>query len=214
MFLASVQIWIFSIPEIATAVNMRLGFEYGLLGQRDLSFSPRRVVYHNVLVDFVAAEAEDALGAELEGYDRNLFLSGGGEQVAQAADRLRQQLQTARDDFARIREALEHERARGSDCSHHGFALAVTEFERPLSAATAVSQRMAYVLKNAKPGPSASSQHQQQQKQSSGFSGRGNGGFWAKRRQELKAKKAKPGAGAVSGSGKAPFLGYSGKKKN
>ena len=193
------------------AVNLRLDYVNGLLGSHDLNFSSRRVVLHNVLVGYVAAEAQEALRVEADLYDRGLFLAG-GEEAALAADRLIQQLQTAKDDFAKICEALEHERGRATDCSHHGFPLAVTEFERPLTATTAVSQRMAYVLKHAKPSPPGASGHQQ--KQTPGTSGKNNGGggFWAKRRQEQKAKKGKA-AGAGATSGKAPFLGYSNQKK-
>ena len=71
---------------------------------------------------------------------------------------------------------------------------------------------MAYVLKHAKPNPLGASGRQQ--KQTPGSSGKPNGGrgFWAKRRQEQKAKKGKA-AGAGAASGKAPFLGYSNQKK-
>ena len=194
------------------AVNLRLDYVNGLMGSQDLNFSSRRVVLHNVLVGYVAAEAKEALRVEADLYDRGLFLAG-GEEAAMAADRLVQQLQTAKDDFAKICSALEHERGRATDCSHHGFPLAVTEFERPLTASTAVSQRMAYVLKHAKPSPQGASGRQQKQIPGPSGESSGGGGFWAKRRQEQKAKKGKA-AGASAASGKAPFLGYSNQKKN
>ena len=191
------------------AVNLRLEYVNGLMGSQDLNYSSRRVVLHNVLVGYVAAEAVEALRVESDLYDRSQFLAG-GEEAAMAADRLMQQLQTAKGDFAKITEALEHERGRATDCSHHGFPLAVTEFERPLTANTAVSQRMAYVLKHAKPGPPDASGRQQKQTPGSG-KGNGGGGFWAKRRQEQKAKKGKESEAAAA-SGKAPFLGYTNQK--
>ena len=89
------------------------------VGAQDLNYSPRRVVLRNVLVGYVAAEAGEALHVETEMYDRSQFWAG-GEEAANAADRLLQQLQTAKDDFAKISAAVEHERGRATDCSHHG----------------------------------------------------------------------------------------------
>ena len=91
------------------------------------------------------------------------------------------------------------------DVSRFGYQLAVEDYEKPAPTTSESAARTEYVLRQAKRDPQGQQPPKVQQSQTRRQGGGGTG-FWQARRQQLKADKAK------GGSGKAPFMGYSGTK--
>ena len=131
-----------------------------------------------------------------------------GDKALPLVGRLAEALFAAQADIRRLRESFKHEQERSMDVSRFGFKLAVEDYERPAPTTNDSAARMDFVLRQAKRDPVSRQQPpfvQQSQNQAQRQGG-GGSGYWQARRQRLKAEKAK------SGSGKAPFVGYSGTK--
>ena len=131
-----------------------------------------------------------------------------GDKALPLVGRLAEALFAAQADIRRLRESFKHKQERSMDVSRFGFKLAVEDYERPAPTTNDSAARMDFVLRQAKRDPVSRQQPpfvQQSQNQAQRQGG-GGSGYWQARRQRLKAEKAK------SGSGKAPFVGYSGTK--
>ena len=159
-------------------------------------------------MEHLASATVDGVAAALACYSE----SPGDERSLPLVGRLAEALQAAQADIQRLRESFKHELERGMDVSRFGYRLAVEDFERPAPTTTSSAARMEYVLRQAKRAPQGQ-QHQalgvqqsQTLRQGGGSSSGGGSGYWQARRAKLKAEKAK------GGSGKAPFVGYSGAK--
>ena len=209
--LDGVHSFVFAVQ--AVALNSRLEAQYGLLGHGGHLYQPRRVIFHNMVLEHLAAATEDGISAALGSYSASLDGDLDPQDLLQSR-RLAAALQAALKDVQRMKVSFEHERSRSQDTSRFGFRLAVDEFERPAPTASADVVRMDYVLRQAKRDSGGQPQLQPQvlQTQTPRQGGGGGTGFWQKRKQQKKAEKSK------GASGKAPFIGYSGaknaKKKN
>ena len=195
----------------AVALNSRLEAQYGLLGHGGHLFPPRRVLFHNMVLEHLATATMDGISASLGRYTASLDGDLDPRDLVQSR-RLETALRAALHDVRQMQSAFEHERGRSQDTSRFGFRLAVEEFERPAPTASEDAVRMDYVLRQAKRDSGGPPPPHVPQTQTPRQGGGGGSGFWQKRKQQKKAEKAK------GSSGKAPFVGYSGvknaKKKN
>ena len=156
-------------------------------------------------MDHMARVTEDGVASALMCYRD----SPSEDKALPLVGRLAEALYAAQADIRRLRESFQHEQERGMDTSRFGFRLAVEDYERPAPTTSDSAARMEFVLRQAKRDPPSHQQPQPvQQSQSAQRQGGGGSGYWQARRQRLKAEKAK------GGSGKAPFVGYSGAKNN
>ena len=130
------------------------------------------------------------------------------EKTLPLVGRLAEALYAAQADIRRLRESFQHEQGRSMDVSRFGYRLAVKEYERPAPTTTDSAARMEYVLRQAKRDPHSLQQPPSVQQSQTPRQGGGGSGYWQACRQKMKAEKAK------GGSGKAPFVGYSGAKNN
>ena len=195
----------YSIAVQAVALNSLLQSQYGLLQYGGHSYPPNRILFHNLVLDHLANATEDGVASALACYRD----SSQEEKTLPLVGRLAEALYAAQADIRRLRETFQHEQERSMDVSRFGYKLAVEEYERPAPTTNDSAARMEFVLKQAKRGPTSQQQPPVQQSQSQAQrQGGGGSGYWQARRQRLKAEKAK------GGSGKAPFVGYTGTKAN
>ena len=156
-------------------------------------------------MEHLASATVDGVAAALTCYRE----SPGDERSLPLVGRLADALQAAQADIQMLRESFKHELERGMDVSRFGYRLAVEDFERPAPTTSSSAARMEFVLRQAKRAPQGQQQAlgvQQSQTLRQGSGNGGGSGYWQARRAKLKAEKAK------GGSGKAPFVGYSGAK--
>ena len=133
----------------AVALNSRLEAQYGLLGHGGHLYPPRRVIFHNMVLEHLAAATMKGLSAALGDYSASLDGDLDPRDLVQSR-RLAHSLQAVLKDVQQMKSSFEHERSRSQDASRFGFHLAVEDFEQPSPTASADTVRMDYVLWQAK----------------------------------------------------------------
>ena len=107
----------FFIAVRAVAFNSHLQSQYGLIQNGGHTYPPKRVLFHNLVLDHLANATGDGVAAALACYGS----SSREDKALPLVGRLAEALFAAQADIQRLRESFQHEQERSKDVSRFGF---------------------------------------------------------------------------------------------